>query len=446
MNKYINLKMGNYNCQECITKEVNIINELLLDTNLLSPEEPPMEETKIHESKIKPKKNNKLKPNEEDLKKLIENKDLSEDQKKFLEKIINKNSIDLYLNNNIKQKEQKKIIEKHKKQIQSQQKIIQKYEQNQLNIEKNQNQNKEDNIPDVKITTLEPPKNIIQEKIPQDIINKNVNNEAIVIKNSPNSEEEINDIKYSNPQDENIKIEYKKDENENEDIQISKKYKNENNDIINDNNNMNNLFEKNDRENEPQDSIIEDFRKPIIPQRNNDNKNKMKIINKESGPRDNLRKNFYNKDNNINDNNKPKVPVNKYEINDYDINNNINKNNQKYLSPFNNELEIKDINNNNMIINENNYEEQRNAVTFGPYLNDIDEIKNAYTVGNVVENINNDNQNEIIYTQQISQKDMEMTISDKENPLYNGDDKGNMNYLEDKYEAYKNRMRYNYED
>ena len=61
--------MGNYNCQECITKEVNIINELLLDTNLLSPEEASIEETRTYESKIKPKKINKLKPKEEDIKK-----------------------------------------------------------------------------------------------------------------------------------------------------------------------------------------------------------------------------------------------------------------------------------------------------------------------------------------------------------------------------------------
>ena len=99
-------------------------------------------------------------------------------------------------------------------------------------------------------------------------------------------------------------------------------------------------------------------------------------------------------------------------------------------------------------INENNnYEEQRNAITFGPYLNEVDEIKNAYTAGNVMDSINNDNnQNEMVYTQITSQKDMEMTISDKENPLHISDDKGNMNYLEDKYEAYKNRMRYDYED
>ena len=44
--------MGNYNCQECITKEMNFMNELLIDTNLLSPEEQ-IEGQKTYESKMK---------------------------------------------------------------------------------------------------------------------------------------------------------------------------------------------------------------------------------------------------------------------------------------------------------------------------------------------------------------------------------------------------------
>ena len=88
--------MGNYNCQECVSKEVNIINELLLDTNIFSSDESQIEETKTFESKKKPKKIKQI-PSQVDIKKLMENKDLSEDQKRFVEKIINKNSIDLYL-------------------------------------------------------------------------------------------------------------------------------------------------------------------------------------------------------------------------------------------------------------------------------------------------------------------------------------------------------------
>ena len=114
--------MGNYNCQECITKEMNFMNELLIDTNLLSPEEQ-IEEQKTYESKIK--KYKKIKPKEEDIKKLTESKDSSEDKKKFVEKTKNKNSLEKYIKNN----------------------------NNKVKKEKEKENN---NIPDVKITTLEP--------------------------------------------------------------------------------------------------------------------------------------------------------------------------------------------------------------------------------------------------------------------------------------------------
>ena len=114
--------MGNYNCQECVSKEVNIINELLLDTNLLSIQEPPIKESKTYESKIKPKKIVRQVPSQEDIKKLMESKDLSEEQKKFVEKIIKKSSLELYSKNNDKQEEQNKIIESQKEQILAQQK------------------------------------------------------------------------------------------------------------------------------------------------------------------------------------------------------------------------------------------------------------------------------------------------------------------------------------
>ena len=99
----------------------------------------------------------------------------------------------------------------------------------------------------------------------------------------------------------------------------------------------------------------------------------------------------------------------------------------------------------NNIINKeinNNYESERNAKTLGPYLNEVEEIKNYNTVGNVI----NGNQNDYEYNLQTSQKDMEITISDKDNPLIFSDGQGNMNYLEKQYEAYKNQMRYGYDD
>ena len=427
--------MGNYNCQECVSKEVNIINELLLDTNIFSSDESQIEETKTFESKKKPKKIKQI-PNQVDIKKLMENKDLSEDQKRFVEKIINKNSIDLYLKYSEKQEEQKNIIEKQKEQIIAQQKIIEEYKLKQIVFEKNQDKNKtknnneEDNIPDVKITTLEPIKYDLQENIEVDT----ANNAEIIIENSPNSEGEIKNNKNESPQEEDAKIEIKSDENEG--TLKSKTFKIDTYEPINENNdNIDYLFEKNDEENEPKDSMRADFRKPIIKKKEKEKDNNINNIkiNSQLGPRDSQRIK-QTKKNNINKNNNSKINRKKKEIDD----------NQKHFSPINNTLQIKPMESNNIINKEinNNYESERNAKTLGPYLNEVEEIKNYNTVGNVI----NGNQNDYEYNLQTSQKDMEITISDKDNPLIFSDDQGNMNYLEKQYEAYKNQMRYGYDD
>lgn len=427
--------MGNYNCQECVSKEVNIINELLLDTNIFSSDESQIEETKTFESKKKPKKIKQI-PSQVDIKKLMENKDLSEDQKRFVEKIINKNSIDLYLKNSEKQEEQKNIIEKQKEQIIAQQKIIEEYKLKQIVFEKNQDKNKtknnneEDNIPDVKITTLEPIKYDLQENIEVDT----ANNAEIIIENSPNSEGEIKNNKNESPQEEDAKIEIKNDENEG--TLKSKTFKIDTYEPINENNdNIDYLFEKNDEENEPKDSMRADFRKPIIKKKEKEKDNNINNIkiNSQLGPRDSQRIK-QTKKNNINKNNNSKINRKKKEIDD----------NQKHFSPINNTLQIKPMESNNIINKEinNNYESERNAKTLGPYLNEVEEIKNYNTVGNVI----NGNQNDYEYNLQTSQKDMEITISDKDNPLIFTDVQGNMNYLEKQYEAYKNQMRYGYDD
>ena len=406
--------MGNYNCQECVSKEVNIINELLLDTNIFSSDESQIEETKTFESKKKPKKIKQI-PSQVDIKKLMENKDLSEDQKRFVEKIINKNSIDLYL---------------------KQQKIIEEYKLKQIVFEKNQDKNKtknnneEDNIPDVKITTLEPIKYDLQENIEVDT----ANNAEIIIENSPNSEGEIKNNKNESPQEEDAKIEIKNDENEG--TLKSKTFKIDTYEPINENNdNIDYLFEKNDEENEPKDSMRADFRKPIIKKKEKEKDNNINNIkiNSQLGPRDSQRIK-QTKKNNINKNNNSKINRKKKEIDD----------NQKHFSPINNTLQIKPMESNNIINKEinNNYESERNAKTLGPYLNEVEEIKNYNTVGNVI----NGNQNDYEYNLQTSQKDMEITISDKDNPLIFSDVQGNMNYLEKQYEAYKNQMRYGYDD
>ena len=371
--------MGNYNCQECITKEANLINELLLDSNLLSSEDQSITESKTHESKIRPKKSNKSHshPSQEDLKKLLREKNLSKEQKKFVEKIINKN-------NNISEKE---------------------------------------------IKNLEP--------------EENNDNEAIIIQNN----------EY--PNDRSEKIESIRDENE--ETQRSKKFKIETYEPSNNNNEINNmdfLFEKSDRGDEPQDSMRPDFRKPIIPKGNSNNSSNKKSL----GPRDSLRKsnNIDIKENNNNDNINNKIPMNRGEIENINNNkNNINEDekinnntlkSQKFLSPCNKQLLHIEPTDNNKIPN-NNTDNERKVITSGPYLNQVDELKNAYTSGNIINSINTREKNERPQYQESSYRDMEITISERESTLHLYDDKGgNMNYLEKQYQAYQNKKRYFYED
>ena len=128
----------------------------------------------------------------------------------------------------------------------------------------------------------------------------------------------------------------------------------------------------------------------------------------------------------------------------------INKNNQvQRLSPFN-EM-------NNAALNHNlqrleNYEDDsrqmtsenptgRNAVTFGPYLNEVEEINNAYSSGTIINHKDIQEKSDYNYdfNQQSSQKEYDITLSDKENTLIYSDEKGNMNYLEKRYVAYQNK-------
>ena len=390
--------MGNYNCQECITKEANLINELLLDSNLLYSEEASIEESKTHESKIRTKKSNKHQPSQEDLKKLLDKKNLSKEQKKFVEKIINKDS----------------------------------------------------EIPDIKITNLEPV--------------ENNNNDAIIIQNS------------ESPKNRNEKLELTHDENE--ETLKSKKFKIETYEPLsnnNDNYNMDYLFEKSDRGDEPQDSMRPDFRKPIIPKGNKNNSNKNLINNnKILGPRDSLRKsnntdiNENNNNSNNSNSNNNKMPMNRGEINDINNNNNkiniketnkmqINNNNnkinnntpvnKKFLSPYNKQQLYIEPTDNNKLPNNNNSYKERKVITSGPYLNQVEELKNAYTSGNVINSINTREKNEKAIYQGSSQRDMEITISERESTLPLYDDKcGNMNYLEKQYQAYQNKKRQFYDD
>ena len=76
-----------------------------------------------------------------------------------------------------------------------------------------------------------------------------------------------------------------------ENKQKSKKFDIETYEPTNDNNNIDELFEKKERGNEPEDSLNSDFRKPIIPKVNKED------INDEIGPRDSKRKKQNNNNN-----------------------------------------------------------------------------------------------------------------------------------------------------
>lgn len=134
--------MGNYNCQECVDKEVNIINELLLDNKFFGNDSIDEDNQKI--------KN--LRASKEDLKKAIENTNLSKEQKNYVQKMLNDNELlesqgldqikfrisknsssnENNYNENIISHEQQKIIENQKEQILEQQKVIEEYKKQQL--------------------------------------------------------------------------------------------------------------------------------------------------------------------------------------------------------------------------------------------------------------------------------------------------------------------------
>ena len=130
--------MGNNNCQECTNKEVHVINELLLDNKFFKDSIELNNPNTSESSKV-----NSLKVSREDLKKAIENTNLSKDYKDYIRKIVDDNELkesgtieplqlrmekNNYLldENNINESEnaleQKKIIEEQREQILEQQK------------------------------------------------------------------------------------------------------------------------------------------------------------------------------------------------------------------------------------------------------------------------------------------------------------------------------------
>ena len=70
--------MGNYNCQECITKEVNVINELLLENNSYNS---------IHQDNTKVFRIKDLKSNSDEIKQGINDPYIPFHQKNYMKKI-----------------------------------------------------------------------------------------------------------------------------------------------------------------------------------------------------------------------------------------------------------------------------------------------------------------------------------------------------------------------
>ena len=222
--------MGNYNCQECINKEVNIINELLLENKIFSTDSSELDQNIPSSTRIK-----NLKASKEDLKKVIKSTNLSEEQKNYVERMINDNSDDFLISEgkntirlrvdqksiseknmntiNETEEEQRKIIEEQKAQILSQQKIIEEYKKQQLLLEEQQNKLKaeeeklkiqieqakaqneehqeEQNIEEVQINALEPLEGENQ-------VEENEDNNAQIIINQPEQERNI-EIKNKSP-------------------------------------------------------------------------------------------------------------------------------------------------------------------------------------------------------------------------------------------------------
>ena len=241
--------MGNYNCQECINKEVNIINELLLDNNIFSNDSIEPDNLKSsHAFKI-----NNLKANKGDLRKIIEKTNLTEEQKNFVQKRINENSGDFIesqdnsntiklrvgqqkisdenINDNnenqMSQEEQKKIIEEQKEQIIKQNKII---EDQQLELEQQQNllhkeeeqlkkqieqvqgqetqeheeEEQQQDFEGVRIKTLEPPKieNENLERVGR--VDDEENNEQIIMREEQEKKEIEKEQAKKSPENRNI--------------------------------------------------------------------------------------------------------------------------------------------------------------------------------------------------------------------------------------------------
>ena len=90
----------------------------------------------------------------------------------------------------------------------------------------------------------------------------------------------------------------------------------------------------------------------------------------------------------------------------------------------------------------NRFNPNQQQQNYSPKFNDVN---NTGALNNLIKNdgIMSSLQREFDLNQQPSQKEYDITTSERDNPLIYSDDKGNMNYLERQYEAYQSRMHQN---
>ena len=223
--------MGNYNCQECVDKEINRINELLLDNRFFRSDSY-KENIPSQSSKVKD-----LRTSREDLKIALENTNLSQEQKNFVHKMLDENELlesegieslklrikknNTSIENEISE-EHKKLIEDQKEKIAEQQKIINEYKKQQLFLEQQQEQlKKEEQL--LKNQIKEAKSKMQNNEVLENNINI-INNNAQNIKIKTSEPFQIYNNNQQEQQDNNDEGENNKNdevENENDDYMVS---------------------------------------------------------------------------------------------------------------------------------------------------------------------------------------------------------------------------------
>ena len=158
-----------------------------------------------------------------------------------------------------------------------------------------------------------------------------------------------------------------------------------------------------------------------------------------------------------------KKPSNRYELNNQIAYNNKEINNNNIQQQSNNEPSLLNkqyhlVQNKRLSPKDQDQDYQQKIKEYqSPKFNEINNNENFNN--NIAENNNeNVNMNSTSFQQQsqqyeyaelnqhTSQKDNDITISDRDNPLIYSDDIGNMNYLEKQYAAYQNKINRNFDN